>query len=235
MRGRLSREEKLFQAKFQSLELFVRVIAHDLNGPLTGMNLTLQAMRNLVKTAELQKLVVGLEKDLTTATDLLEELKSLNKREIFRAVRLDLTREIKEFVTQLQAGTALPIIIDLAESEPKLVVAGDVSRLRRVWNNIVHNAIELAPAGKGEQKVTLTVSVKKVGKFARVLFRDDGGGIPRARLSRVFEPFFTTKGSRNRGLGLFIARKIVREHNGKVRIISKKPFTRVTIDLPIIA
>lgn len=212
----------------------MRVIAHDLNGPLTGMNLTLQAIRKLVKTTEMQKLVAGLEKDLTTATDLLEELKSLNRREIFRTVRLDLSREIAQFIEQVNANPRLPIIIDLAESDPKLVIAGDLSRLRRAWHNIVRNVLDLAEARKGEERVTLTVSVKRTGQFARMRFLDDGGGIPRAKLARVFEPFYTTKGKLNRGLGLFIARKIVTEHNGKIRVMSKRPFTRVTLDLPLI-
>jgi two-component system CheB/CheR fusion protein len=234
VRQRISREEKLFQAKFESLELFVRVIAHELNGPLTGMNLTLQAIRKLVKTAEMQKLVAGLEKDLTTATDLLEELKSLNRREIFRTVRLDLAKEFAQFVEQVKANPDLPIIIDVAESDAELAIAGDLSRLRRVWHNIVRNVLDLAEARKSDGKVTLKVSIKRTGRYARMRFLDDGGGIPRAKLARVFEPFYTTKGKSNRGLGLFIARKIITEHNGKIRIISKRPFTRVTIDLPIV-
>ncbi len=212
----------------------MRVIAHDLNGPLTGMNLTLQAIRKLVKTAEMEKLVSGLEKDLTTATDLLEELKSLNRREIFRTVRLNLSQEVAQFVAQINDNPRLPIIIDLAECDPKLVIAGDLSRLRRAWHNIVRNVLDLAETRKGEQKITLTVSVRRTGRFARMRFLDNGGGIPRAKLTRVFEPFYTTKGKLNRGLGLFIARKIVTEHNGKIRVMSKKPFTRVTIDLPLL-
>lgn len=230
---RISREEKLFQAKFEALELFVRAIAHDLNGPLTGMNLTLQALRKLARTPETLKLIAGLEKDLTTATDLLEELKSLNRRDIFRTSPLDISRELVQFIDQLNANPRIPIIIDLVESEKKLVVAGDLSRLRRVWHNIVRNVLDIAETRKAEEKIRLMVSAKKIGRYARIRFLDNGGGIARSKIQRVFEPFYTTKGKQNRGLGLFIARKIISEHNGKIRIMSKKPFTRVTIDLPL--
>jgi signal transduction histidine kinase len=199
------------------------------------MNLTLQAMRKLDTTPEMQKLLAGLEKDLRTATDLLEELKSLNRREIFRTVRLNLSREIAQFVDQVRENPRLPILIDRAESDPNLVILGDLSRLRRAWHNIVRNVLDIAETRKGGEKVTLSVSVRKRGKFARVRFLDDGGGIARSRLVRVFEPFYTTKGQQNRGLGLFIARKIITEHNGKIRIMSKAPYTRVTIDLPIVS
>lgn len=231
---RLSRQEKLFQAKFESLELFVRVIAHDLNGPLTGMNLTVQAARKLAKSAAMHKLLDSLAHDLTSATDLLEELKSLNRRDIFRTSRLDIGAEIRTLIEQICANPRLPIIIDLAETDARLTVAGDISRLRRAWQNIIGNVFDMAEQRKTEDKIKLTVTVKKTGKFARLRFTDNGGGILRNRLPRVFEPFYTTKGEKNRGLGLFIARKIVIEHNGKIRVISSKPFTTVTIDLPLI-
>lgn len=211
----------------------MRVIAHDLNGPLTGMNLTLQACRRLVKTPAMHKLLDSIDRDMRQATDLLEELKSLNRRETYRLQKLDLTHEVKQLVEQLRIAPRSPIFIDFTEANGKLVVAGDLSRLRRVWQNIIRNAMDAAEGGKREERPRLMITAKQTGKFARLQFRDNAGGIPSDRLARVFEPFFTTKGEKNRGLGLFIARKIVSEHNGKIRVASRKPFTRITVDLPL--
>ena len=69
---RQSRQEKLYQAKLESLELFVRVIAHDLNGPLTGLNLTMQACRKIARTPAMHKLLDSMDRDLASATHLLE-------------------------------------------------------------------------------------------------------------------------------------------------------------------
>ena len=211
------------------------MIAHDLNGPLTGMNLTLQACRRLAKTPAMFKLLDSIDRDLTQATDLLEELKSLNRRETYRLQSLDLGHEIRQLVEQIRIAPRNTIIIDFADTKDKLVVAGDLSRLRRVWQNIIRNAMDAAETGKREERPRLNITVKKTGKFARLQFRDDAGGIPKQRLPRIFEPFYTTKGEKNRGLGLFIARKIVTEHNGKIRVASRKPYTRITLDLPILA
>lgn len=230
---RQSRQEKLYQAKLESLELFVRVIAHDLNGPLTGMNLTLQAMRQIAKSTTLHKLIDSVERDLTSATDLLEELKSLNRRETYRLRQLDLAAELRAIIVQMKSLTNLPISIDFPETKDKLTIAGDVSRLRRVWQNIVYNVMDASETRKSPEQISLKVIAKKTGRYARVQFFDNAGGIPAAKLSRLFEPFYTTKGGKNRGLGLFIARKIVNEHHGKIRVASKKPYTRVTVDLPL--
>ncbi len=212
----------------------MRVIAHDLNGPLTGMNLTLQACRKLATTDSMRKLLDALGNDLTSATDLLEELKSLNRRDTFRMQKIDLVAEMKSLIDQVQSNPRVPIIIDLADSKEKLTIAGDISRLRRAWQNIIRNTIDAAEARKGGERVTLQVSMKRTGGSARLRFSDNGGGIDRRKIARLFEPFYTTKGEKNRGLGLFIARKIVIEHNGKIRVASKKPMTRVTIDLPLL-
>lgn len=229
---RQSRQEKLYQAKLESLELFVRVIAHDLNGPLTGLNLTLQACKKLAKTAAMHKLLDTMDHDLSSATRLLEELKSLNKREIFRPQPLDISSEIAKLAEQVSATPRLPITIEVSAEAGRLPVAGDLSRLRRAWQNIIRNVIDAAEA-RGGEKVKLNIFTRRTGNFVRIQFADNAGGIARSRVSRVFEPFFTTRGEKNRGLGLFIARKIVGEHAGKIRVVSKKPFTRVTIDLPL--
>lgn len=211
----------------------MRVIAHDLNGPLTGMNLTLQACRQLAKSPAMHRLLDSVENDLTQATSLLEELKSLNRRETYRLQRLDLVHEIKQLIDQLRIAPRSSIIIDFAEANGKLVVAGDISRLRRVWQNIIKNAMDAAITGKREERSRLMITAKKTGRFARLEFLDNAGGIPKENLHRIFEPFFTTKGEKSRGLGLFIARKIVLEHGGKMRVVSRKPNTRVAIDLPL--
>lgn len=232
-RLRVSRQEQLFRTKFETLELFVRVIAHELNGPLTGMNLTLQALRQKIRGGTEQKLLSSLEKDLAAATALLEELKSLNRYEIFRMRQIDLGQEFHQFAEQLLATPQLPVVLELGPCEEGLMVSCDISRLRRVWHNIVRNVFDQT-VGKNPGSVRLVLSAQRVGRNARVRFLDNGGGIARNHLLRVFDPFYTTKGSGNRGLGLFMARKIVVEHGGKIRIMSKRPYTRVTIDLPLI-
>lgn len=230
---RQTRQEKLYQAKLESLELFVRVIAHDLNGPLTGLNLTLQAFRKAAKTPAMHKLLDSMDHDLASAAHLLEELKSLNKREIFRTQRLDAGVEVRNLAEQIMANPRVPLMIEVAPAAEPLPISGDLPRLRRVWQNIVVNVMDAAENRKSAERVRLSISIRRTGKFARVQFSDNAGGIPKSRLSRIFEPFYTTKGEKNRGLGLFIARKIVTEHNGAIRVVSRKPFTRVTIDIPL--
>jgi len=231
---RASRQEKLYQAKLESLELFVRVTAHDLNGPLTGMNLNLQACRRVARSQNMHRLLDAIENDLSTATGLLEELKSLNRREIYRLQQVDLQAELQSFIGQTAGLKDLPVIVQADLASERLLIAGDSIRLKRVWQNIYRNTLEATESRTPFAPSILTISCRRRGSHARVQFADNAGGVSKNRIARIFEPFYTTKGEQNRGLGLFIARKIVTEHQGKIRIVSRKPVTRISIDLPLI-
>lgn len=231
--GRATRQEKLYLAKLESLELFVKVTAHDLNGPLTGINLNLQACRKIARTQKMMKLLDAVQHDLSTATSLLEELKSLNRRETYRLQPMNLIQELNNFVLQTSANKSHAVTMRFASPQEVLLIAGDTMRLRRVWQNIFRNSADAADARQPFGPAELSISCRKQGSYARIQFSDNAGGIPKEHINRIFEPFYTSKGEKNRGLGLFIARKIITEHQGKVRIASRKPVTRITIDLPL--
>jgi signal transduction histidine kinase len=64
---------------------------------------------------------------------------------------------------------------------------------------------------------------------------DDGPGIPEDIMPRIFEPFFTTKPvGEGSGLGLDIARRIVRRHSGTIDVQSRPGHTEFRVTLPAI-
>lgn len=81
--------------------------------------------------------------------------------------------------------------------------------------------------------------VERSAEFARVIVEDEGPGIPDADLERVFEPFTRLEASRSRetggvGLGLSIARSILRAHGGDVTLENRpEGGLRATATLPV--
>ena len=107
---------------------------------------------------------------------------------------------------------------------------GSENHLQGVWINLLINSIEAIDSEKGEIKIA---TLYDEGKFY-VEIKDTGMGISEENLSRIFEPFFTTKKSgRGTGLGLSLARRIIRAHGGQIHVESSTgEGTRFTIMLP---
>jgi signal transduction histidine kinase len=97
-----------------------------------------------------------------------------------------------------------------------VTVLGEEALLRRVFENLIDNAVRHTPEGG-----SITISCRWLGDAVRVVVADTGPGIPPNDLPRLFDPLFRGERSRNRrtggaGLGLAIARRIVRAHGGEV-------------------
>jgi len=106
-----------------------------------------------------------------------------------------------------------------------------IGELNRVWTNLIDNALDaMEPNGKG----TLTIITKKDREFVRVYIIDDGPGIPDEIKSRIFDPFFTTKEmGKGTGMGLEVVLRIVKQHNGSIKVKSEPGRTEFIVCFPI--
>jgi signal transduction histidine kinase len=102
--------------------------------------------------------------------------------------------------------------------DPVPSVQGDAERLQQVFLNLLINACDAMPDGG-----TLRVDLLPSGDDeVEVRVADTGVGISQEDLERLFEPFFTTKEAGvGHGLGLMVARRIVREHGGSIEVESR--------------
>lgn len=106
----------------------------------------------------------------------------------------------------------------------------DADQFKQVLWNVCLNALEALQGTPGEVRV---VAHRRDG-HVWVTVTDTGPGIPREHLPRIFEPFHTTK-REGMGLGLAIARRIVENHGGQIRVDSELGRgTTVTIAVPAV-
>src|SRR6185437_15065280 len=94
--------------------------------------------------------------------------------------------------------------------------------IRQVIANLVSNSIDaLAPDGRIWIRVSPAVLRREEPvPGVRVSIADTGTGIPAEIRNHLFEPFFTTKKDVGTGLGLWICKSIVENHNGSIRVHS---------------
>jgi len=116
----------------------------------------------------------------------------------------------------------------------RAIVYGDRTALKQTLRIFIDNAIKYTPEGG-----TVTLSCRKEEKFCRITVADTGMGVAEQELNRIFERFYRADQARSmrsdgHGLGLSIARIIVRAHGGHIEVQSKKDAgSRFHILLPL--
>jgi signal transduction histidine kinase len=107
---------------------------------------------------------------------------------------------------------------DVERGEEKVILEGDPMALRRLFSNLLENAVKFGSRARAR--------VFQADRYAVVEIDDDGPGIPATDMERVFEPFYRREPSRSRqtggiGLGLAVVRTIARGHGGDVVLVNR--------------
>ncbi len=119
--------------------------------------------------------------------------------------------------------------VRLARSLPAAML--DAEQLRRVFVNLIENALEALANVEGERRITVATAHHPARGVLMVEIADTGQGISRDALSRLFQPYFSTRG-RGTGLGLAIVQRIIMEHGGHIRAEANHPRgAKFTIEL----
>ena len=217
----------------------VNDVAHELNTPLSVIQLEARGLRDGLQTPEatsdhiVQEVerLRGLVTDLNSLAETDHGELSLALEEV--SVRELLASELDRWRPQAQARQ-IDLSLDAGSQLPNLRL--DRMRMSQALGNVLSNAIDCTPEGGN---VVLKSEVEGDGVVA-VSVVDDGIGIDAADLPRVFNRFYRTEDSRlrrrqGRGLGLSIARSIVEAHDGSVDITSEGlgHGVAVTIRLPV--
>jgi signal transduction histidine kinase len=142
----------------------------------------------------------------------------------------DIVREVVAGVGAMAKETPVELKCDVTEDPCSLM--GDAVQITRAIQNVIINAIQAS----GDRKGTVEVSCIRKDFYVDVRVADTGQGISPEQIARIFDPYFTTKqGKSGTGLGLFITRKVVDDHNGSIKVDSTPGIgTTITIRLPLI-
>jgi nitrogen fixation/metabolism regulation signal transduction histidine kinase len=111
----------------------------------------------------------------------------------------------------------------------------DVEQMKRVFVNLIDNALEAMVSASDEKQLTIVTSHDAKGSLLRAEVTDTGQGIEPADFRRLFEPYFSRRDS-GTGLGLAIVQRIILEHGGHIRAEKNHPRgAKFIIDLPALS
>lgn len=191
-------------------------LAHEIRNPLAGIAGVMDIVgRDLPATSPALEVLKDVREEVLRinriVTDLLETARP--KPPNFQDADLNATVD-HAILFARQHATSKPIHIECTKSPDLAMVKHDTGQIHQVILNLVLNAIQ-ALDGAGN----ITVTVKESDGMACVSVEDTGPGIPPETLPNIFRPFFTTKGH-GTGLGLSLAKRIVEDHGGTIRVTS---------------
>ena len=138
-------------------------------------------------------------------------------------------REVLKGIGPMATENGVQLKANICDDPCTLV--GDALQINRAIQNVVVNAVQAAAEKKG--KVTVLCTQKDF--YVDLRIEDTGAGIQPAQLPRIFDPYFTTKQAKSgTGLGLYITKKVVEDHNGSIKVESTPGVgTIFTIRLPL--
>ena len=142
---------------------------------------------------------------------------------------VDIGQGLTDTMTLLAAKArrkSVTVRLHVADGLPK--VEGFGGELNQVWTNLIDNAIDAVP-----ESGQVEVSASCRADYVLVQVVDNGPGVPEELAGRIFDPFFTTKPQgQGTGLGLDIALRLVREHDGNIELDSRPGRTEFRVVLP---
>jgi two-component system, LuxR family, sensor kinase FixL len=196
-------------------------LAHELNQPLTAILSNAQAAQrfliaNPAELEELREILKDIVKDNTRASEIIQRMRALVKKEELAFAPIDLGSVVRDVAALVRSDAILQGVRILLEVNPDLPpVRGDKVQLQQVVLNLLLNAFDAmkdCPANEREVKV---VAETVCASLLKLTVRDRGAGLNGDSLDKIFEPFYTTKRD-GLGMGLAISRSIIDAHGGRL-------------------
>ncbi len=225
-------ELRFLQAqKLESLGIMAGGVAHDFNNLLTAILGNASLLAEQVPDEEARDAASEIVEVSRRASELTEQLLAYAGRGGGPHESVDLSALVSGLRRMHRALVGRSAELGYALAGELAALRGDPTQLRQVVVNLVVNAFEALPEGRGTIEVRtgmqtlrrddegLLLKPPVGGEYVFIEVADDGAGMDLATQAKIFDPFFTTKFT-GRGLGLAAVLGIVRSHRGTLRVKS---------------
>ena len=240
-RERLSRaeEQSRITAERESIRAnLLRSVSHDLRTPLSSIAGAASTLRDVPEIPESHRqLVANIEEDAMWLAEMVNNILSLTRLNDTQLAIRPQAEVIDDVIWEAvgrvsKRGHAQRFDVRLPDQI--VVVNVDVPLIEQCLVNVFANAVDFSVPERGA--IVIEVSSVQDG-WLSISVTDHGPGMPQDALDRAFELFFTQKSSndsrRGLGVGLTVARTIVRLHGGEIGLENVEPHgLRVTLSLP---
>ncbi len=212
-------------------------VSHELLTPVTIIQGMLEVLLEELPQEKyreyLKTMFYSLRRLKQIVTDLVEAAKLESDRIELQKKEVSLKELIKSILSDFEqdfASKKLKVNVDVQD----IVIKGDWEKLKLVFRNIIDNAVKFNRSGG-----SIDVTVEKLENMVKICVKDTGVRIPEDKLQHIFKPLYQVDSSATRrfsgtGTGLYVVKKIVEAHGGKIWVESTSPQgTTVCFTLPV--
>jgi signal transduction histidine kinase/putative methionine-R-sulfoxide reductase with GAF domain len=223
-----SQEQLLKAQRLAVIGELAGMVGHDLRNPLTsisGAQYYLKKRLSLEANDKIRDMLELIERNIAYSNKIINDLLDYS-----REIELEISESTpKALVKEALRLVEIPKnvqVLDLTKNKPKIRV--DIEKLRRVFVNLIKNAVEAMPKGG-----KITIKSRALGENLEMVFADTGVGMSKQTLEKLWTPLFTTK-AKGMGFGLAICKRFVEAHVGSISVKSALgKGTTFTVTIPI--
>jgi two-component system, NtrC family, nitrogen regulation sensor histidine kinase NtrY len=205
-----------------------RKIAHEVKNPLTPIKLSAERIEKKYQNKEfdndeIKVLTNTISRQVDDIGKLIDEFSSF-ARMPEPEMKLDNLSKCLNDSYLLFSNSHKNINFNINIGKRDLFFQFDKFQISQCFNNLIKNAVE---AVEKIPNPLISINLKTYKNNILIEIIDNGIGISKEKIGKIFEPYFTTK-SKGTGLGLSIVKKIIEDHNGKIKIDKNKQMAGTT-------
>jgi signal transduction histidine kinase len=164
-----------------------------------------------------RELMQQIEKEVERAKAMVNSLLEFSRKKEFKSKPIPVKGLVEDTIRLIQGDIPTKVEMHVDVPESSWIIA-DKQRIEQAVLNIIKNALDAMPDGG---MISISAEEDVDNKLLEIRIRDTGIGIEPETSRKIFDPFFTTKeDGKGSGLGLFVAREIIEEHEGNIRVDS---------------
>jgi PAS domain S-box-containing protein len=217
-------------------EHVLHTVSHELKGPLGVILLGANLIRSAALSPErLRRKAQVIEQNVQRLNRLVNDLLDLANIDAGRVHLERKTHDASELVVEAAAfhapaAAARKVRFSAMTAGERMILSCDGDRIGQVLSNLLGNAFKLS-----EADASVLLHCWRHGDSAQFQVTDEAGGIAPEHLERIFDPYWQAPGATSgTGLGLYIAKRIVEAHGGRISVTSTLGVgTTFTFTLPL--
>lgn len=212
-KAREAEEERRDKERFREISAFTSAVAHEIKNPLNSLSLLCDLILRK-GPPEAKETAVRAKVEVNRISEVVDRFSDAIKPLSLKKERFALKEIIVSAWNSVGSGSGKPAVTFRYQEKEPIILYGDKGLFYQGLTNLLRNAVEATDSGD------VRVSAEKEKNSIIIRITDTGMGISPDKLSHIFDPFFSTK-EKGLGIGLYLVRKIIEAHHGRIEVQSE--------------